>query len=1238
MPGTRIIAKHINIAKVVKEEIPGSVFLEPLVKEALILSNTHIRGCVNIPELIGISSETYSQDGRGNRQQYPYLLMELGENGNLEDWIRHLWRLAAPGKDYDMTSGFQPTSRPNWKIRIPWDIKIDTAASVAVALGALHTCGVIHGDVKMANIICNAATGVQHLCDFGSSILLSDHPRGTKTRLISRSPPWDAPESTTEIEREELNKTDIYSFGLLFARLILEGNDPFDEYFHICEPLRRRNDVEFNSFVTELKMEDLVIDRVMRRLQADNVYDEGQLAFIQTVLDATLHKSPHMRVQSIRSLIDFLERARETEDLTKIGPLNTALRDHTYPISENNEEYLFVRRGSKILLQNITKETTPLGSRLLGPKGVGIAAYISETSESTFKPPNLSYESFNDPISTRHFDGNGVPNLSLCDLHGWGTVRSKSNFLKMYKKACLARCGHALQLLHPLSCALECSILDPSIEEEKLAMIHAEQVVLRAVSQWPDMRTLVWVRNAMPQVYKDAIINIKSKTRPIVLERIINKVINTHAAEEITTLNHNLADIIGPRLWFSSLLQGAAALGDSNAVEYFVQKLGEVTGSRISQSIHVHKALLQACVHGHAFIAIYLLEQGADPNIVGPNLRSPFHYLDRFESDMVKNVATMLIHNGGRVNILDEDGLSPLSFILSDEHNTLPEPACIAIDWLLQNDAEWYDKSQFSSNTLPSKTTPLVRAALSTRVDFIQLIQTKVAREFWDALSGGSTKSRGGLHDHEAYQRVCLEALRYLCEQPLITRLHQKGAHGEAFDLSQLLDLYLSMSQLSGSSVLKYITEERAFDLLESLGSSFPWPVDDIRPVLNAAKTRDFDVVRVLFQKGTKFEVTDQNGRNMFYHAVVDCWSVADLQAICSDHQHIVDLHAMVNDNCGPGGSNSFDFAVCTGSFDLADFFIKLGADTSSAHLFLDDIPEPKSEISILGYVLSRNFINPNNLDPETKDPFDGVMTTFEMLFEHYSQDAQALLQAPDALGNTALHYAAVSGNLRGVERLIADLDVNINARALHGATPWDYAQSRVPLILKGKEKLKESLSWWEGGEIGDGKFLAPGISDEEGKAVLDFFASLDLGPPRSEKGRQQVQSKIDCGESGSTKHTSPSPDLEYASNIRPSTSVPHEHRLGSSPLDLEKDKGVIEDLRLEDAELYLQIAIVRYLRNAGGLSSVELENDHPLERPEPGTAQWEKLQKFKTLAPSDLFDDDGELRRPTKIRCYNCY
>ncbi|KAF5232046.1 hypothetical protein FAUST_8908 [Fusarium austroamericanum] len=586
----------------------------------------------------------------------------------------------------------------------------------------------------------------------------------------------------------------------------------------------------------------------------------------------------------------------------------------------------------------------------------------------------------------------------------------------------------------------------------------------------------------------------------------------------------------------------------------------------------------------------------------------------------------MLIHNGGRVNILDEDGLSPLSFILSDEHNTLPEPACIAIDWLLQNDVKWYDKSQFSSSALPSRTTPLVRAALSTRVDFIRSLQTKVALEFRDALSGVSAKSRGALHDHEAYQRVCLEALRYLCEQPLITRLHQKGAHGEAFDLSQLLDLYLSMSQLSGSSVLKYITEERAFDLLESLGSSFPWPADDIRPVLNAAKTRDFDAIRALFQKGTKFEVTDQNGRNLFYHAVADCWSLADLQAICSDHRHIVDLRAMVNDKCGSGGSNSLDLAVCTGSFDLADFFIQLGADTSSAHLFLDDIPGPKAELSIL------------DLDPETKDPFDGVMTTFEMLFEHYSQNAQALLQAPNTIGNTALHYAAASGNLRGVERLIADLDVNINARALHGATPWDYAQSIVSLILKGKEKLKESLSWSEGREVGDGKFLAPGISDEEGKAVLDFFASLDLGPPRSEEGRQQVQSKTDCGESGSTKHTSPSTDLEYASNIRPSTSVPHEHRLGSSPLDLEKDKSVIEDLHLEDAELYLQIAIVRYLRNAGGLSTAELENDHPLERPEPGTAQWEKLQKFKTLAPSDLFDDDGELRRPTKIRCYNCY
>lgn len=84
-------------------------------------------------------------------------------------------------------------------------------------------------------------------------------------------------------------------------------------------------------------------------------------------------------------------------------------------------------------------------------------------------------------------------------------------------------------------------------------------------------------------------------------------------------------------------------------------------------------------------------------------------------------------------------------------------------------------------------------------------------------------------------------------------------------------------------------------------------------------------------------------------------------------------------------------------------------------------------------------------------------MLIFELLYEHFHQD-RSLLNARDYLGNAPIHYAARSGNVRGVQRLL-ELGADINAKDYGGASPLDYAiETCQRLVGADKPELVESL------------------------------------------------------------------------------------------------------------------------------------------------------------------------------------
>lgn len=96
-------------------------------------------------------------------------------------------------------------------------------AEVADALAAAHAAGVVHRDVKPANILIEQATGRVRLTDFGVARIVYG-PGLTQSTAIIGTPMYLAPE--TAMGEKPTPAVDVYAIGLILYQL-LAGRPPF---------------------------------------------------------------------------------------------------------------------------------------------------------------------------------------------------------------------------------------------------------------------------------------------------------------------------------------------------------------------------------------------------------------------------------------------------------------------------------------------------------------------------------------------------------------------------------------------------------------------------------------------------------------------------------------------------------------------------------------------------------------------------------------------------------------------------------------------------------------------------------------------------------------------------------------------------------------------------------------------------------------------------------------------------
>jgi PAS domain S-box-containing protein len=101
------------------------------------------------------------------------------------------------------------------------------AIGIAAALGKLHARGLLHKDIKPANILVNDATGEARLAGFGiASRLLRERQAPAPPETIGGTLAYMAPEQTGRMNRSIDSRSDLYSLGVTFYQM-LTGSLPF---------------------------------------------------------------------------------------------------------------------------------------------------------------------------------------------------------------------------------------------------------------------------------------------------------------------------------------------------------------------------------------------------------------------------------------------------------------------------------------------------------------------------------------------------------------------------------------------------------------------------------------------------------------------------------------------------------------------------------------------------------------------------------------------------------------------------------------------------------------------------------------------------------------------------------------------------------------------------------------------------------------------------------------------------
>ena len=273
--------RDINLEK-------ASSGLISFITELRIRFHPALRSHPHIARLRGIGWDFQDEDATIPR---PILLEEFAPQGALDNFWKH-WNF----------------------VRMNFKSKLEFCRDLADGLRALHSCGVVHGDVKPANILVfprrdSRDNFLVKLTDFGHSAIESDR----QPVLPAFTPQWCAPEATSDdsspnMTFQEMKATDVYSYGLVVLSIMIGRSFYFD--------YKQAEDIQHHKQADTLLQQS--IDQVEKE-DKECMDSDLEVGTVSALLRKTIQRDPQLR--SLSDCVSTIDRfVVSLLSFTQIGP------------------------------------------------------------------------------------------------------------------------------------------------------------------------------------------------------------------------------------------------------------------------------------------------------------------------------------------------------------------------------------------------------------------------------------------------------------------------------------------------------------------------------------------------------------------------------------------------------------------------------------------------------------------------------------------------------------------------------------------------------------------------------------------------------------------------------------------------------------------------------------------------------------------------------------------------------
>ncbi|MBV8585472.1 MAG: serine/threonine-protein kinase PknK, partial [Verrucomicrobia bacterium] len=249
-------------------------------------------------------------------------------------------------------------------------VSLPLAINLAIAIGHVHHRGLIHKDIKPANVLVKSDTGSIWLTGFGvASRLPTERQSPDPPEFIAGTLPYMAPEQTGRMNRSTDCRADLYSFGVTLYEM-LTGSLPFIA----------ANAVEW------------VHCHVARRPIPPHDRANGIPKTVSAIVLRLLAKTPEERYQTAAGVAFDLRRClAEWEKLGRISPF--AIGTHDASDRLWIPERLYGRdREVKVLLDAFERVVSGNASRLAlvsGYSGIGKSSVVNELQKAIVLPRGI---------------------------------------------------------------------------------------------------------------------------------------------------------------------------------------------------------------------------------------------------------------------------------------------------------------------------------------------------------------------------------------------------------------------------------------------------------------------------------------------------------------------------------------------------------------------------------------------------------------------------------------------------------------------------------------------------------------------------------------------------------------------------------------------------------------------------------------------------------------------------------